>query len=144
MTAWMWPPPVEIPERHRRKAMDDAASSYGRVLKPGQLDTSHGVVLYLDNICVSFDGFKALNKLSLDIAVGEMRCIIGPNGAGKTTLFEMLAGSVQPDTGSVAYHPALEVVGTIPTETGAPPFVTAMLRKTNQPSMSNFVAITGK
>jgi len=44
-----------------------------------ELDASHGVVLYLDDISVSFDGFKALNQLSLVIDVGELRCVIGPN-----------------------------------------------------------------
>src|SRR4029079_12524662 len=48
------------------------------------LDATHRVVLYLDDISVSFDGFQALSKLSLSIDVGELRCVIGPNGAGKT------------------------------------------------------------
>jgi urea transport system ATP-binding protein len=51
--------------------------SYGRVAGEG-LDTTHGAILYLEEITVSFDGFRALNKLSLDISVGELRCIIGP------------------------------------------------------------------
>ena len=109
MTAWMWPPPVEIPERHRRKAMDDAASSYGRVLKPGQLDTSHGVVLYLDNICVSFDGFKALNNLSLSIDVGELRCVIGPNGAGKTTMMDVITGKTRADSGTAFFGQTIDL-----------------------------------
>ena len=50
---------------------------------PARLDLSHKVILYLDDISVSFDGFKALNKLNLVIDAGELRCIIGPNGAGK-------------------------------------------------------------
>jgi urea transport system ATP-binding protein len=50
-----------------------------------QVDVTHGRILYLEDVSVSFDGFKAINKLSLDIAPGELRCIIGPNGAGKTT-----------------------------------------------------------
>ena len=49
------------------------------------LDTSHGPILYLEDISVSFDGFKALDALNLYIDDGELRCIIGPNGAGKTT-----------------------------------------------------------
>ena len=52
----------------------------------GELDTTHGTILYLDDISVSFDGFKALKSLSLSIDVGELRCVIGPNGAGKTTM----------------------------------------------------------
>src|SRR5690606_3455239 len=51
-------------------------AAYGRVVQPGELDVVHGSILYLDDISVSFDGFKALNKLSLNIMAGEMRCII--------------------------------------------------------------------
>ena len=58
-------------------------SIVGHVAK-NELDASHGVVLYLDGISVSFDGFRALNALSLAIDAGELRCVIGPNGAGKT------------------------------------------------------------
>ena len=50
-------------------------TSYGRVVQPGALDTAHGAILYLDDITVSFDGFKALNALSLSISAGELRCI---------------------------------------------------------------------
>ena len=50
------------------------------------LDTGKGVALYLEDISVSFDGFKALNQLSLYVEDGELLCIIGPNGVGKTTL----------------------------------------------------------
>ena len=57
-----------------------------RTIIPGAVDVSHGPILYLENVNVSFDGFKALNKLTLHINDGELRCIIGPNGAGKTTL----------------------------------------------------------
>ena len=63
-------------------------SAANMVIQPGALDARHGKVLYLDDISVSFDGFKALNKLCLDIDVGELRCVIGPNGAGKTTMMD--------------------------------------------------------
>ena len=53
-------------------------------------------VLQLENISVSFDGFKALTDLSLQIGVGELRCIIGPNGAGKTTLMDVITGKTRP------------------------------------------------
>ena len=59
-------------------------------------------LLYLDNVSVSFDGFKALNGLSLYIAEGEMRAIIGPNGAGKTTMMDVITGKTRPDVGTVA------------------------------------------
>jgi urea transport system ATP-binding protein len=63
------------------------------------LDASHGVILYLEKITVTFDGFRALDKLSLDIAPGELRCIIGPNGAGKTTMMDVVTGKTRPDSG---------------------------------------------
>lgn len=65
------------------------------------LDTSKGPVLYLEDVSVSFDGFKALNKLNLYIDEGELRCIIGPNGAGKTTMMDVITGKTRPDTGEV-------------------------------------------
>ncbi len=49
-------------------------------------DGSHGYILYLEDLTVSFDGFRALNDLTLYVETGELRCIIGPNGAGKTTM----------------------------------------------------------
>jgi len=67
----------------------------------GGPDASHGIILYLEDITVSFDGFRALNALTLYIATGELRCIIGPNGAGKTTLFRMITGQEKPDAGTL-------------------------------------------
>jgi len=69
---------------------------------PGELDISHGTILYVEDITVSFDGFKALNDLTLYINDGELRCIIGPNGAGKTTMMDVITGKTRPDSG-VAY-----------------------------------------
>jgi urea transport system ATP-binding protein len=60
-------------------------------------------VLYLDAVTVSFDGFRALNKLSLAIQPGEMRAIIGPNGAGKTTMMDVVTGKTRPDEGDVFF-----------------------------------------
>ena len=60
-------------------------------------------LLYLDGITVSFDGFRALNKLSFMIEPGEMRAIIGPNGAGKTTMMDVVTGKTRPDTGDVYF-----------------------------------------
>jgi urea transport system ATP-binding protein len=62
-----------------------------------------GSILYLDGVSVSFDGFKAINGLSLVIAPGELRTIIGPNGAGKTTMMDIITGKTRPDTGDVLY-----------------------------------------
>jgi len=60
-------------------------------------------LLYLDGVTVSFDGFRALNDLSLDISHGEMRAIIGPNGAGKTTMMDVVTGKTRPDAGTVLF-----------------------------------------
>ena len=61
------------------------------------------VLLYLDGVTVSFDGFKALNDLSLVVDRGELRTIIGPNGAGKTTMMDVVTGKTRPDAGEVAF-----------------------------------------
>ena len=60
-------------------------------------------LLYLDGVSVSFDGFRALNELSLAIEPGEMRAVIGPNGAGKTTMMDVITGKTHPDTGQVVF-----------------------------------------
>src|ERR1700704_2219253 len=56
--------------------------------------------LYLEDLTVSFDGFKALNKLTLYVDPGEMLCVIGPNGAGKTTMMDVITGKTRPDSGT--------------------------------------------
>jgi urea transport system ATP-binding protein len=61
-------------------------------------------VLYLDGVCVSFDGYKALRGLSLTLEPGEMRAIIGPNGAGKTTMMDIITGKTRPDEGDVYFN----------------------------------------
>ncbi|MFN3987385.1 MAG: urea ABC transporter ATP-binding protein UrtD [Rhodocyclaceae bacterium] len=79
------------------------------VVVPGQLDLSHNVILYLEDITVSFDGFRALNKLSLAIDAGELRCIIGPNGAGKTTMMDVITGKTRPDAGKAFFGQTLDL-----------------------------------
>lgn len=59
------------------------------------------LVLWVDGVTVSFDGFRALNDLTLELDRGELRCIIGPNGAGKTTLMDVITGKTRPDVGGV-------------------------------------------
>ncbi|MSP01472.1 MAG: urea ABC transporter ATP-binding protein UrtD [Acetobacteraceae bacterium] len=66
--------------------------------------TEADTLLYLDGVTVSFDGFRALNGLSLVLEEGEMRAVIGPNGAGKTTMMDVITGKTRPDTGSVIYQ----------------------------------------
>ncbi|HTR87733.1 MAG TPA: urea ABC transporter ATP-binding protein UrtD [Reyranella sp.] len=68
-----------------------------------QQQRSTSALLYLSGVTVSFDGFKALNNLSLLIEPGEMRAIIGPNGAGKTTMMDVITGKTRPDEGEVVF-----------------------------------------
>ena len=66
------------------------------------LDTTH--ILRIENLTVSFDGFKAVDGLSMSIAEGELRVVIGPNGAGKTTLLDMICGKTRPTSGSIRFR----------------------------------------
>ena len=75
-----------------------------------QPDTSKGIILYVEDLSVSFDGFKAINDLNLYIREGELRCIIGPNGAGKTTLMDIITGKTQPDTGTVFFGQDIDLL----------------------------------
>ncbi len=70
-----------------------------------------GSLLYLDGVSVSFDGFKAINALSLAIEPGEMRAIIGPNGAGKTTMMDIITGKTRPDEGTVLFDETVDLTG---------------------------------
>ena len=85
-------------------------ASAGRLVTPGAVDVTHGRILYLENVSVSFDGFKAINQLSLDIAPGELRCIIGPNGAGKTTMMDIITGKTRPDAGTVFFGSTIDLL----------------------------------
>jgi urea transport system ATP-binding protein len=66
--------------------------------------------LYLENLTVSFDGFKALNDLSLFVDPGELLCIIGPNGAGKTTMMDVITGKTKPDSGTAFLGTATDLL----------------------------------
>src|SRR5262245_59430785 len=76
------------------------------IAKPHEITPS---LLYLDGVSVSFDGFRALNNLSLDISPGEMRAIIGPNGAGKTTMMDVVTGKTRPDSGTVLFDKGIDL-----------------------------------
>ncbi|MEY4751166.1 MAG: hypothetical protein RIQ60_3380 [Pseudomonadota bacterium] len=86
------------------------SASYGRHVRQGEPDFTQGVALYLEDVTVSFDGFKALNKLSLAINVGELRCIIGPNGAGKTTMMDVITGKTRPDLGKASFGSTINLL----------------------------------
>lgn len=78
------------------------------ICKP--VDVSHQVILYIENLSVSFDGFKALNDLSLYINDGELRCLIGANGAGKTTLMDVITGKTKCDRGTVYFGQSINLL----------------------------------
>ena len=86
------------------------SASGSRVVTSRDVDITHGRILYLEDVSVSFDGFKAINKLSLDIAPGELRCIIGPNGAGKTTMMDIITGKTRPDEGTVFFGSTIDLL----------------------------------
>lgn len=105
--------PPTAPENETEFQGYDSASESGYVRTlsdENQLDTSHNTILYLENLHVSFDGFKAINGLTLYIDVGELRCIIGPNGAGKTTMMDIITGKTRPDTGSAWFGQTIDLL----------------------------------
>jgi urea transport system ATP-binding protein len=93
-----------------KTASGGRAAAFSRPLVRGEVDTTHGRILYLEDVQVSFDGFKAINGLNLDIAPGELRCIIGPNGAGKTTMMDIITGKTRPDSGSVFFGSTIDLL----------------------------------
>jgi urea transport system ATP-binding protein len=96
---WPWWPPAQRPPVEHVAHPEEF----------GSLDLSHGVVLYLEDISVTFDGFRALDKLSLAIDAGELRCIIGPNGAGKTTMMDVVTGKTRPDSGRAFFGQTIDL-----------------------------------
>jgi len=85
----------------------DAAMSSAALPVPTLLT---GKILYLENLTVTFDGFKALDALTLDVEPGELRCIIGPNGAGKTTMMDVVTGKTRPDRGSAWFGRSVDLL----------------------------------
>ncbi|WP_162493010.1 urea ABC transporter ATP-binding protein UrtD [Pseudomonas sp. BMS12] len=102
-----------VPEFMLEPAFDPAGAARdaigaGRLASKG-LDVRHGTILTLEDINVSFDGFRALTNLTLYIGVGELRCIIGPNGAGKTTMMDVITGKTRPDNGHAYFGETLDL-----------------------------------
>ena len=89
-------------------SVSGSTSGLGHVLSE-EVDVSHGPILYLDDITVSFDGFRALNKLTLTVEAGELRCVIGPNGAGKTTMMDVITGKTRPDEGTAFFGQSIDL-----------------------------------
>ncbi len=93
------------------RALAQRLSGRRRSSSAPNLDITHNIILYLESITVSFDGFKALNDLNLYIEAGELRCIIGPNGAGKTTMMDVITGKTRPDEGSAWFGQTIDLLG---------------------------------
>ena len=77
---------------------------------PAPMAAAADTILYMDGVSVSFDGFKALNALTLSISAGELRCIIGPNGAGKTTMMDVITGKTRPDAGRAFFGSTIDLL----------------------------------
>ena len=104
--------PDALPARGRestrvsRRAAGGVSMTTPSKPRRGAVATPHDIthsLLYLNGVSVTFDGFRAINNLSLELAPGEMRAIIGPNGAGKTTMMDIITGKTRPDTGDVLF-----------------------------------------
>ncbi|MHB8482166.1 MAG: urea ABC transporter ATP-binding protein UrtD [Nitrospiria bacterium] len=89
--------------------LDGETSGLAHFSTSGEVDTSHGVLLYLEEVTVSFDGFKALNQLSFTLDEGELRCVIGPNGAGKTTMMDVITGKARPESGKIFFGQSIDL-----------------------------------
>ena len=79
-------------------------------VKDLELDVSHGPILYIEDLNVSFDGFKAINNLNFYVDAGELRCVIGANGAGKTTMMDIITGKTRPDSGSAFFGQKIDLL----------------------------------
>src|SRR6202140_3054133 len=78
-------------------------------MKAPPQELSRDKSLRLEDLTVSFDGFKALDGLTLTIDAGELRCVIGPNGAGKTTMMDVVTGKTRPDAGTAFFGPTIDL-----------------------------------
>jgi urea transport system ATP-binding protein len=90
-------PRETVPDKHDPEA--ERPTPIAHLPMPDQARKQ--LVLWIEDLSVSFDGFKALSNVNLELETGELRCLIGPNGAGKTTLQDVITGKTRPDTGGV-------------------------------------------
>lgn len=99
------------PQRPRKpvRRVDLMTYGFGSASEPAP-DTSSLPILYIEDITVSFDGFRALDGLSLYVDDGELRCIIGPNGAGKTTMMDVITGKIRPDQGTAFFARSIDLL----------------------------------
>jgi len=98
-----------VREFWRRDRVFDFMVQGARPIFSNEIDTLKGPILYIEDLNVSFDGFKAINHLTLYINDGELRCIIGPNGAGKTTLMDVITGKTRPDSGTAYFGQTMDL-----------------------------------
>jgi urea transport system ATP-binding protein len=103
MNVAVLPADREAAQRDRWRQLREAAERRA----PPQLA---GKILYLEGVTVTFDGFKALDGLTLYVDPGELRCVIGPNGAGKTTMMDVITGKTRPDSGSVWFGRTIDLL----------------------------------
>ncbi|WP_151702458.1 urea ABC transporter ATP-binding protein UrtD [Nitrincola alkalilacustris] len=88
----------------------DQVFSFLRPAEQPALNVDKQILLYLEGLSVSFDGFQAINDLNLYVRDGELRCIIGPNGAGKTTMMDIITGKTRPDSGSAWFGQTINLL----------------------------------
>jgi urea transport system ATP-binding protein len=96
-----------------------------------------GNILYLEKLTVSFDGFKALNELTLYVDPGELRCVIGPNGAGKTTMMDVITGKTRPDSGSAWFGRHIDLLSMTEPEIAQ----AGIGRKFQKPTVFEFLSV---
>jgi len=96
-----------------------------------------GKILYLEKLTVSFDGFKALNDLTLYVDPGELRCIIGPNGAGKTTMMDVITGKTRPDSGSAWFGKNIDLLSLTEPQIAQ----AGVCRKFQKPTVFEFLSV---
>ena len=99
--------PIEVIKEFSRR---DRVFEFLIKPEPPELDLTHNIILYLEGLNKSFDGFKAIDELNLYIEAGELRCIIGPNGAGKSTMMDIITGKTRPDTGQAWFGQRLNLL----------------------------------
>src|SRR5450631_485538 len=97
---------IETPVAELSAAETLAAAAHAAEIRQKRMTSA---LLYLDGVHVSFDGFHAINNLSLVLEPGEMRAIIGPNGAGKTTMMDIITGKTKPDEGDVYFDGSVDL-----------------------------------
>jgi urea transport system ATP-binding protein len=97
-------------QQFREAMRRDRQWSFMYSVRDLELDVSQGAILYLEDLSVSFDGFKAIDGLNFYVNAGELRCVIGPNGAGKTTMMDIITGKTRPDSGSAFFGRTIDLL----------------------------------